>query len=1018
MRPLLAGWVLLGFWMPHIAAEESTIRDLDALRRLSRPAIEARPAASLEGVVTGRVPGGGIFLQQGSVGIEVAEHPMVNGLGRGRRVRVDGVVAADGHGLRLVPSRVESLGEPGVPEALRTPGKGIKDGLHHGARLSIEGLVTATTPVAGEPADGMPEGMMVLDCEGEWVTVVIQRRRPALALPRMQGTRVRVEGIARPFRNPSGQIVDTDVLVTPEDLVVATKSTAPDAIPWRRITDLRREANDAAGEGAVQIQGVVTAMLSERSGLVQDDTGGILFRTITPVRCRPGERVQMAGTTRVEIKRSDARGIVASAIVFEAHDVRSQGPQGLPSAERVTHADLEKAQLLFRRISIEGSVLSASRLADASHFRLSIQCGPHLVDVTGKDARTHLPLPAAGSVVRVEGGLDRREQPDTDFQPFRLYVAGLDDVALMRRPPRDRTRALSWGLGVVAALGLSTTGWAFALRRGVRLRTADLAAANEALALANRARGDFLAHMSHEVRTPVHAMLGLLQLLARQPLSAEPMAMVRRLATAGRSLVSIVNDALDLSKIDAGVLSLEAQPFRPNAVLVHLEELFAARAAEKGIGWSVERVPDHADQPVVGDRFRLQQVLGNLASNAIKFTARGHVRVKARAIPSPDGNRMTLGFTVEDTGPGIASDALARLFQPYAQARPQADARLGGTGLGLFISRRLAGLMGGRVHATSTPGVGSAFTMEVELALAAEDGATTEAPKGVSSGRPPGRRLEGCRVLVADDHPLNLGIIEAAIGMEGGCALLVSDGRKAVDAFEREPRGFDAIVMDVQMPCMDGLEAARRIRSMEGGAALPLILCSAGIRRAQREAAMAAGASGYLPKPFDIEDLVVALVDAIQPGPLDDEEAAAMGASGAVETVASHGSAVPFPAVRGIHSAEAERRFGGNLPLFLRSLGAFHVEFEGWAAGLKADVAAGRASAARRRLHGMRGAACMLGAAALASLAAELESMASENEEGTPMDWERFGPVVSELERMLDAIRGLDPEAGAADGSS
>ena len=181
---------------------------------------------------------------------------------------------------------------------------------------------------------------------------------------------------------------------------------------------------------------------------------------------------------------------------------------------------------------------------------------------------------------------------------------------------------------------------------------------------------------------------------------------------------------------------------------------------------------------------------------------------------------------------------------------------------------------------------------------------------------------------------------------------------------------------------------------------------------------MAAGASGYLPKPFDIEDLVVALVDAIQPGPLDDEEAAAMAASWAVETVAGHGGAVPFPAVRGIHAAEAERRFGGNLPLFLRSLGAFHVEFEGWVAGLKADVAAGRSSAARRRLHGLRGAASMLGAAALASLAAELESMASENEEGTAMDWERFGPVVSELERMLDAIRGLDPESGAAAGSS
>lgn len=1018
--------LLLAAWLAPMAllGQAPPLTGLDQVRRLDRAAAESSPAVVLEGVILGFVPGGGFFLQQGQSGIEVTATPGLEAAGRGWRVRIEGVVTAEGHATKVRPTRIVPLSEDGVPRATRVAAKEAKDARHHGTRLAIEGRVIATTPVAGKgmEEESAPDSMLVVDAgDGQLVPVIVQRHQPPLELERLQGARVRVEGIARPVRDPVGRMIDTDLLATPQDRVEVVAGDGPGTrqpgpMP---IVDLLRGGSRPGETAAVRIRGVVTARLSALSGIVQDDSGAILFRTVSPAECLPGQRVELTGTSRVELAWSNAQGMDLTPVVFEAHDVQKLGLGALPRAEESSPVTLARAWLQFRRIETAGHVISATRLADPAHFHLSLSCGAFLVDALGADARTNQALPAAGSLVRVRGALDRRAQPDTDFQPVRLHLAGLDDVEVIDRPPEDLTRALSWALGAVLALALAATAWALALRRGVRLRTADLATANEALALASRARADFLAHMSHEVRTPVHAMLGLLQVLARHPLPPEPMAMVRRLSSAGRSLVAIVNDALDLSKIDAGQLTMDAQPFHPNTVLEHIDELFAARAAEKGIAWSVARLPPGSDGLLVGDRFRLQQVLGNLASNAIKFTRQGHVLVSAKTTFSPGDDKASLRVSVEDSGPGITPETLARLFRPYAQASPSSDGRLGGTGLGLVISRRLAELMGGSIQAFSQPGTGSTFTLEVELPVASgsNHGVPLEedAPE---TTRPPGRRLEGCRILVADDHPMNLGIVQAAIEMEGGCALLVGDGQQAADAMEREATGFDAVVMDIQMPVMDGLQATRIIRAMPGADAIPVVLCSAGIRKAQREAALAAGASDFIPKPFDLDDMVRVLVRLIQPGPLEADEPLEETAAPATAPALMDAAGVPFPRLPGIDAAKAEGRFAGNLPLFLRTLGRFQAEFASMSGDLDADLDLGHWREAGRRMHGLHGAAAMLGAPALAAMARQLEAQFREPEVDAAEARKRVDELVRELHRLLEAILALDPEMATPPASS
>ena len=369
---------------------------------------------------------------------------------------------------------------------------------------------------------------------------------------------------------------------------------------------------------------------------------------------------------------------------------------------------------------------------------------------------------------------------------------------------------------------------------------------------ANAAKSQFLASMSHEIRTPMNAVLGLAQLLEDEPLTEDQRQMVHRINSAGRSLLSIINDILDFSKIEAGQLSLDNHPFKLSATLNHIDNLMRPVAQGKGL---TLRLQD--DAPVAGrlngDALRIEQVLINLVGNALKFTEQGGVTIRVQPVNVSE-SAARLRFEIQDTGIGMSPEAVAKLFQPFTQADSGIARRFGGTGLGLSISKRLVELMGGKIGVTSTSGVGSTFWFELPFDRLPDE----KRPKS-SAPEVKGPRLQGLRLLVVDDSQINLYLAERVLKREGAEVTLMKDGQQALDALRANPQGYDLVLMDIQMPVMDGLTATRAIREELGLEKLPVIALTAGVLAEEKQNALDAGVNDFLPKPMDL-DLMAGMI--------------------------------------------------------------------------------------------------------------------------------------------------------------
>jgi PAS domain S-box-containing protein len=373
-----------------------------------------------------------------------------------------------------------------------------------------------------------------------------------------------------------------------------------------------------------------------------------------------------------------------------------------------------------------------------------------------------------------------------------------------------------------------------------------------AVALAN-AKSEFLANMSHEIRTPLNGLLGLAQIGLRDTSDPRTVANFAAILNSGRLLLGIVNDVLDFSKIEVGKLRVEQRPISPRALAEEAVALLRDRAIEKQIGLELEFDPALPER-CMGDALRTQQVLVNLLSNAIKFTETGGVKVWVGLEARPEGQRMI--YRVTDSGIGIAPEHLNHLFDAFQQADTSTTRRFGGTGLGLAISRRLAELMGGVVQVRSEPGVGSVFELCLPWVPAA--GKPPELERDAAWGTS-GRRLEGVRVLVAEDNEVNQLVLERALELEGAATTIVGDGRQAVNRVLADGReSYDVVLMDIQMPEMDGYEATRRI--LELAPDLPVIGQTAHAMLDERRECLAAGMVDHIAKPIDFRQLVDMIV--------------------------------------------------------------------------------------------------------------------------------------------------------------
>jgi signal transduction histidine kinase/ActR/RegA family two-component response regulator len=381
-------------------------------------------------------------------------------------------------------------------------------------------------------------------------------------------------------------------------------------------------------------------------------------------------------------------------------------------------------------------------------------------------------------------------------------------------------------------------------------RVTELALARDAATASDRAKSQFLANMSHEVRTPLAGVLGMLDLA--RPGTTDP-AVRKYLDTAehaARHLLTIVNDILDFAQLEKGRLAVTSAPFSVRALVESTIPLVASAAEERGNCVEV-RIADDLPRQILGDEGRLRQVLLNLLSNAVKFTFQGRISVEARTVDG--GHRLLL--TVADTGIGMAPDLQQRIFESFVQADESIARRFGGAGLGLPICRQLLTLMGGSISVDSSPGRGSRFTVDLPCQPVLDP---VPAAAGRSADRAPGAR----RILVADDAPTMRVLLEALLTRDGHACDLVDDGNEALAAVQA--KDYDAVLMDVQMPHLDGLEATRLIRKLEGPRSrVPIVFVTASAMAGDEERFLAAGGDGYVSKPIAADLLRAALDKAL-----------------------------------------------------------------------------------------------------------------------------------------------------------
>ena len=534
------------------------------------------------------------------------------------------------------------------------------------------------------------------------------------------------------------------------------------------------------------------------------------------------------------------------------------------------------------------------------------------------------------------------------------------------------------------------------LETQVAQRTADLSAALEAARVADQAKDAFLANVSHELRTPLNAVIGLSSLARRTSTEPEQQDQLNKVIGAGKTLASLINDLLDLSKIVAGRMELESTTFSLRSVVHRCNSVISYRAAEKGLKL-LEQIDEAVPDALVGDPLRFEQILLNLLSNAVKFTTAGQVEIRIGLQPAA-GKEIGLKIEVEDSGVGMSDVQIGQLFQPFTQADPSMSRKYGGTGLGLAICKNLVEMMGGEISVRSSAGQGSTFCVSLCFDPGnAEDVAALEAP-----GSEELLRYRDVNILVVDDQPLNREIVEALLKLVGIRSRMVADGQAALDVLEESgPDAFDLVLMDIQMPVMDGLTATRLLRSRKGFEAIPIIAMTAHTMTHEKEQSAAAGMNDHIGKPFDNAGFYRTLARWIA-------QAKHLGSIDAHLPVTF--VAADLAALSGIDCAAGLSRLAGNEARYRHWLSTFVDEGPASVVQIRQALAAGNQEGAKHLAHALKGRVGMLGMDVVHVVATRVEAALKSGQPVLELI-DELEQVVAQISQQISAVLGVLPVA-------
>ncbi|MGE5758372.1 MAG: ATP-binding protein [Sideroxydans sp.] len=536
------------------------------------------------------------------------------------------------------------------------------------------------------------------------------------------------------------------------------------------------------------------------------------------------------------------------------------------------------------------------------------------------------------------------------------------------------------------------------VNRELELEIQKLKKAEEARSHAEAAsliKDAFLANMSHELRTPMNAVIGLSYLCLQTDLSGKQRDYLQKINGSAKSLLGILNDILDVSKIEAGKMEVDRTPFELEEVMGNLATIVGVKSQEKHLEFRLETDPN-VPSSLVGDPLRLGQVLINLAGNAVKFTEKGEVLVRVE-LEKESGDQVTLRFTVKDTGIGMSKKEIDNLFRPFTQADPSITRKFGGTGLGLTISKRLVEMMGGGIRVESAPGSGSKFTFTANFHKAGTSGWDSAVTgkfriAGAQFNPVLVSQFRGARMLLVEDDRINQQVAREMLETYGIEVTLAENGEEAIARLKEGQ--FDGVLMDMQMPVMDGVSTTREIRKDPQYAGLPIIALTANVMVRDQNEILAAGMNDHIGKPIDPDRLVATLAKWVHPS-------RTIEVSSPSETVPAPATE-PLPDLPGVTVDLSVRRIGGNVALYYSLLDTFRVNERQVVSRIREVLASNEAETAERIAHTLKGIAGTLGAEFLQDRAEQLER---EIREGSFGDLEPLlAQIDLEVERLITLI--------------